>query len=56
MMMKGKKKYEIVYDSELKNAKIASARTILGFFREAISNPKYKMCRDRLMREFHDGI
>ena len=32
-MMKGKKKYEIVYDSELKNAKIASARTILGFFR-----------------------
>lgn len=42
--MKGKKKHE--------NAKIASASTILGFFREAISNPSYKMCCDRLKREF----
>lgn len=40
----------------MENAKKASVHTILGFFREAISNPKYKMCRDRLLREFHGEL
>lgn len=54
--MKGKKKHENEYKKEMENAKKASAHTILGFFREAISNPKYKMCRDRLMCEFQEGL
>lgn len=54
--MKDKKKHKITYEKEMENAKKASAHTILGFFLKAISDPSYKMCRDRLMREFQEGI
>jgi hypothetical protein len=54
--LKGKKKHKIIYEKEMENAKKASAHTILGFFRMAISNPLYKMCRDRLMREFKEEL
>jgi hypothetical protein len=39
---------------ELLHKKNEAARKIQRAFKEAIANPAYKMCRDRLMREFAD--
>jgi hypothetical protein len=39
---------------ELLWKKNEAARKIQHAFKEAIANPAYKMCRDRLMREFAD--
>jgi hypothetical protein len=38
------------------SARIASTNKISTCFRRAISDPSYQMCRNRLMREFGEGI